>query len=173
MKPDDVMITSFFASGAFHPDTKFWRSERRNSKGYSAYWHVACPVCAQLGESLTGDLQLGQRPCGCSKQRQQEAYINWVVDVGDTVAIKFGIARDSKQRIKSQDRQSIYEVRQHQVYTFPDVASCKKAEQECKQTLYCGVIPKEEMSDGYTETTYVYNLDKIIQIYKKHGGVKL
>lgn len=129
--------------------------------------------CHEHGESLTGDLQLGQLPCACSKQRQQEAYINLVVDVDITVSVKFGIARDSKQRIKSQDRQSTYEVCQHAVYTFPSVAACKAAERECKKVLDCGIIPKQDMPDGYTETTYVYNLDKIIQIYKKHGGVKL
>lgn len=173
MKPDTIMIASFFASGNFHPDTKFWRSERKNSKGCSAYWCVNCPECGQLGESLTGDLQLGQLPCACSKQRQQEAYINLVVDVDNTVAVKFGIARDSKQRIKSQYRQSTYEVCQHAVYTFPSVAACKAAERECKKELDCGVILKRDMPDGYTETTHVYNLDKIIQIYKNHGGVKL
>ena len=29
------------------------------------------------------------------------------------------------------------------------------------------------MPDGWTETTYPYNIDKIIEIYEKHGGVRI
>jgi hypothetical protein len=28
------------------------------------------------------------------------------------------------------------------------------------------------MPDGYTETTWVYNLDKIVEIYERNGGLK-
>jgi hypothetical protein len=172
IKPDDIMIDSFFASKAFHPDTKFWRSERLRSSGWAAYWHMYCPMCGEVGESLSGDLQKGHRPCACSKQRQQECYINWVVDEhNNAVAIKFGIARDSKQRIKNQNRQSVYEVRQHQVYVFSTTAACKAAERECKKSLVCGVLLRRDMPDGYTETTHSNNLTKVIDIYKKHGGV--
>ena len=43
--PNEVMVSSFFASGAFHPDTKFWRSERKASSGGRVYWHMFCPIC--------------------------------------------------------------------------------------------------------------------------------
>ena len=172
IKPDDVMTASFLASKAFHPDTKFWRSERLTSQGWAAYWYVYCPECGEQGESTSGSLQLGQRPCACNMHRQQEAYINWVVDGRENaVAIKFGIARDSKQRIKSQDRQSLYEVRQYQVYSFPSVADRKQAERECKKELETGVVLKRDMPDGWTETTWSYNIGKVVDIYKRNGGV--
>ena len=171
-KPDDVMITSFHKSKAFHPDTKFWRSERKNSYGRRVYWHLSCPECGDVGEGESGSLQKGQRPCACSQQRQQECYINWVVDEhNNAVGIKFGIARDSKQRVKQQNSKSAYEVRQHQVYTFPSVASCKKAERECKKELECGIVLKRDMPDGWTETTSVLNLSRVVAIYKRNGGV--
>lgn len=171
-KPDGVMINSFFASGAFHPDTKFWRSERKSKSGSKPYWHVSCSECGEVGESFSQNLQQGQRPCACSKHRQQECYINWLIDDhNNTVAIKFGIARDSKQRIKKQSRLSTYALKQHSIYTFPDVASCKKAEKECRQEFECGVVLKRDFPDGYTETTWVYNLEKIIEIYERNGGV--
>lgn len=44
-KPDEEMIASFFASGAFHPDTKFWRSDRVSSKGWKCFWYVECQEC--------------------------------------------------------------------------------------------------------------------------------
>jgi len=169
-KLDSVMIKSFLASEAFHPDTKFWRSERETTQGKKNYWYVSCPECGETGESMSSHLQKGQRPCVCSKHRQQEGYINFVVDNDYIVAIKFGIARDSKQRIKNQNRQCVYEIHNYQVYTFPSVAGCKKAERECLQELECGVVLKRDMPDGYTETTWYYNLEKIIQIYERNGG---
>lgn len=171
-KPDDVMVASFHKSKAFHPDTKFWRSDRKDSRGAVAYWHVCCPECGEIGESLSGDLQQGKRPCACNNQRQQECYINWLIDENDTaVAIKFGIANNSKQRIKSQDRQSAYEVRQYQVYSFPSVQACKKAERECKKELETGVVLKRDMPDGYSETTWAFNIGKVKDIYERNGGV--
>lgn len=172
-KPDEVMIKSFFDTGCFHFDTKFWRSDRLNSSGHKAYWYMSCPVCEEIGESFSGDLQKGKRPCACNMHRQQECYINWLIDDHNmTVAIKFGIANSSKQRIKRQARFSAYNIKQHSVYTFPSVEQCKQAERECRQELECGVVLKRDMEDGYTETTWVYNLDKIVEIYERNGGVK-
>lgn len=171
-KPDSVMIQSFFDSGNFHPETEFWRSDRLSKRGYKAYWYISCPECGEIGESTSSDLRKGCRPCACSAHRQQQAYINWLMDGDHTpVAIKFGIANNSKRRIKNQDRQSTYTLKQHSVYIFSSVYSCKKAEGDCKKELECGVVLKRDMLDGYTETTYVYNLEKIIEIYERNGGV--
>lgn len=173
IKPDDVMIKSFFDSGGFHPDTKFWRSERVRSDGAKAHWFILCPECKEFGESTSGSLQSGARPCLCSQNRQKEAYINWLVDpyTSVIVAVKFGISRDSKQRTRKQNYRSNYEIKQHLVYTFPNVYSCKKSERECLQELECGVVLKRDMRDGYTETTWPSNLEKIIEIYQRNGGI--
>lgn len=169
-KPDDMMIQSFFASGAFHPDTKFWRSDRLRGHRRD-FWFISCPECGEQGEAQSTQLQRGGRPCACSAQRQQECYINWIVDdYNNAVALKFGIANNTVKRVKQQDSKSIYEIRNYLTYTFPDVQSCKTAERECLQTLECGVISKEEMLDGYTETTSVLNLGRIKGIYEKYGG---
>lgn len=173
IKSDEIMINSFLASGNFHPDTKFWRSERKTKQDTKVFWNISCPECGEVGESSSNNLQKGKRPCACSPQRQRECYINLVVDGGNIVAVKFGIARDSAVRVASQDRKSLFSIKSHLVYKFPDVTSCKTAERECKKLLVCGVIRKDEMRDGYTETTYVYNLDKIKQIYERHGGIEV
>lgn len=172
-KPDPVVIAAFFASGAFHPETKFWRSEKTTKYNRRSYWYMLCPECGEVGESTSGSLQLGQRPCACSKHRQKEGYINWVLDGQNmTIAIKFGIANNSKRRVKQQDSKSTYNLVQYCVYTFPSVQSCKRAEKECKQELKCGVVLKSDMLDGWSETTWAYNLDKIIEIYERNGGVE-
>lgn len=169
--PDDEMVSKFMTTRAFSEGTSFNKIGMREDG--KSEWEVFCPDCKESGISTLDNLQQGKRPCACTSMRQKECYINYVMDGDNVVALKFGIAINSSFRVDSQNRSSVFEVVNKFVYTFPDTKSCKAAEKECKQTLYCGVIPKEEMSDGYTETTYVYNLDKIIQIYKKHGGVKL
>lgn len=170
-KSDDIIIQSFFASGAFHPSTEFWKSERTTPTGSKCYWHSYCPECMEYGESCAGDLQKGYRACGCSKMRQKEAYINLVMDDETVIAIKFGIARNSEQRVKNQNRLTTYKLLQSSVYLFPSVESCKKAERECRQELECGVVLKRDMKDGYTETTWLSNLEKIIEIYQRNGGI--
>ena len=173
-KPDSVMVQSFFASGAFHPDTKFWRGENKGGCANAVYWSVYCPDCGEVGEASSGNLQQGKRPCACSPHRQQEAYINVLRDLNDqVVAIKFGVANNSEVRVKQQNNKCFYEVSNHSVYYFPDKKSCIMAENECIQRLACGVISKEFMPDGYTETTWAFNLDKIISIYEKHGGKRI
>ena len=173
IKPDEVMIKSFLASGAFHLDTKFWRSERKNNKGYTdSYWYVSCQDCGQVGESRSNNLQLGKLPCDCSPMRQQECYINCLMDDNNmAVAIKFGITNNSKRRIKEQSSTCAYTLKQHAVYTFPSVQQCKQAERECKKELETGVVLKRDMPDGWTETTWSYNIGKVIDIYKRNGGV--
>lgn len=166
-------IDSFFASGAFHPETKFWRSERKTKSGFRGYWFVFCPECGETNESLGGNLRAGQRPCGCNIHQQRECYVNWLIDNNNmAVAIKFGIARDSKQRVKRQNSKTTYNVLNFCIYSFPTVQQCKQAERECLQELECGVVSKCDMKDGYTETTHIENLFKIIEIYERNGGVK-
>ena len=169
IKEDELMIESFFASGCFHPSTIFKRSDKRSGCG-RRYWHVDCPECGQRGESQGTNLQQGYRPCACSPMRQQQAYINWVIDEEEKVAIKFGISVNSKRRLSRQNSKSLYKIEICSVYQFPNVASCKSAERECKQALETGVILKRDMPDGWTETTWPYNLEKVIAIYQKYGG---
>ena len=171
-KPDEMMIQSFMDSGYFASGSKFWRSDRETKRGRKVYWFVSCGECGLIGESPSNNLRRGCRPCACSNQRQQEAYINLLTDSNGVVAIKFGITRDSRRRIKQQDSASAYTIKQHSVYRFPSVEQCKKAERECKKELECGVVLKRDMPSGYTETTWVYNLEKIEEIYKRNGGVK-
>lgn len=172
-KSDEIMVNSFLISGSFHPDTKFWRSEKLNSRGHRVYWFMSCPECGEVGESLSGDLQKGQRSCACSKQRQQEAYINFITDNEVPICIKFGVAVNSSRRVLQQNSKTHLDIKQFAVYKFKDVYSCKLAEKECKDKLDTAVISKGDMPDGWTETTWVYNLDRVVEIYERNGGVKI
>lgn len=168
--PADQMIASFMASGAYAEGSKFWKSERKTSEGYTDYWKRWCPDCNEVSETLTKDLKLGCKSCACNSQRQQQAYINLVKDNDCVIAIKFGIANNYSIRVKTQNSRSIYEIINHSVYEFPTVNDCKLAEKECLRLLQCGVVPKSEMVDGYTETTYPTNIEEVISIYRNFNG---
>ena len=250
-KPDQEMIDSFFASGAFKEGTKFSRSNKEDCRGKCVYWNYTCPVCSNdeyvkeglcsgVFESQSGDLQKGKLSCRCgqyqrtkeqreyqinkrikeenlsyvflgwikdyknknskftynckkhgeqktsignflyssvgcpqcSGKNQQECYINGAYDNNTLVALKFGIANNSEQRIKSQNSKCIFSVNQLKVFSFPSVDLCKAAEAACKEKLQCGILSKQEMPDGFSETTSPLNMDKVIDIYKRFGGVE-
>lgn len=171
-KRDSVMIESFISSGGFAAETKFQRISRSTKDGRNKYWLVVCPECGESGESTSSCLQRGSRPCSCTKNRQKEAYLNFI-NCTYNILIKFGVANSHLRRIKDQQRSCIYPIESYGAWRFPTKSLCFAAERECKQTLECGVLTKEEMPDGYTETTWVYNLEKIISIYEKHGGVRV
>jgi len=173
LKSDKVMIESFTRTGAYDEGTVFWRSDRVASNGVKAYWYVSCPICSQIGEARSGHLQLGAVVCGCSVSAQKQAYINLLILDGTPFAIKFGIAKDAKRRLKAQNEKSIYDIVNNSIYIFPSVKQCKRAERECKEEFECGVVLKRDMGDGYTETTWLYNLEKIKEIYEKNGGVPI
>lgn len=171
-KDNSAMIKMFMDTGCYAEGTRFTRSERVDSQGYKRYWHMDCPDCGESGEGHLVGLYKGTRSCACSGNRQQETYINLLMDKEDVVAIKFGIANLSSERIKRQNQLSIYKVINYGVWTYPTVKDCRDAERYCLNNLTTKVISKEEMPDGYTETTFPSNLDLVIAIFEEHGGVR-
>lgn len=172
-KADCEMIDKFMATNCFHPDTVFSRSDKRNYNNLNIYWDVYCPVCDSYSISTYTNLGQGKKPCFCNKQFiQDKAYINLLYESDYIVAIKFGVTSGITQRVYNQDYKASYKVVNHLVYKFESHHQARAAEKECKQTLQCGIVLKRDMPDGYTETTWVYNLDKIIEIYERNGGVE-
>lgn len=170
-KSDEEMIASFFASGSFHPDTKFKRSERRSKQGWRVYWIMECPLCNSTGEATSLSFQRGSMSCDCGRSNQKQAYINLISNSENyQIALKFGIAVLTRVRVSRQNKLSPYKVINYLVYEFTNSEDCKKAEKDCLKELECGLLSKEEMPDGHTETTDVLNLDKIIEIYERNGG---
>ena len=172
-KPDEVMIESFMKTGVFHEETKFWRSDRINSSGYKSYWNLFCPVCLEEAEAYTGSLQNGCVPCACKSTKQTRAYITGIYDSSTIIAVKFGVARSPERRLKEQSLHTIYDLKPLGTWEFPKESACLVAERECKTRLPCAILPREEIRDGYTETSYVSSIDAIISIYEEFGGVRV
>jgi hypothetical protein len=171
-KDDSVMIKMFMDTGCYADGTVFTRSERVDKHGHKKYWYMDCPDCGESGEGHLVGLYKGARSCACSGNRQQETYINLLMDKEDVIAIKFGIANLSTERIKRQNQLSIYDVVNYGVWTYPTVKDCRDAERYCLNNLTTKVITKEEMPDGYTETTFPSNLEPVIHIFEEYGGVR-
>lgn len=171
-KDDSYMINTFMNTGAYHPDTVFTRSPRKDSYGWLKYWYMYCPDCNSTGEGHVVGIYQGARSCECSNKRQTQAYINLIKDKGEIIAIKFGIAIYSDHRIKTQQTYCIYDMENYGVWKFQSVIDCKAAERTCSTTIPRGVLSKEEMKDGHTETTYPTNIEKVIEIYESYGGIR-
>jgi hypothetical protein len=173
VKPDEHYITKFTELGDYCDGTKFTKSTRVNSVGSLVYWHVYCPVCKDTFEATASNLYRGTLPCHCSKHNQRFAYINTALDGAEIVALKFGISATPDSRKKKQDRDSIYSIEPYGLWEFSTRHDCRKAELVCKKLLQTGVLTREEMKDGWTETTYPSNIDDIIKIYENHGAVRI
>ncbi len=167
-----VTAEAFFATGKYHPDTVFKRLGSRPN-GLAIYWSVECPVCNIYGEAQASALKRGVYCCGCTNSgNQNQAYINIVYDNDLPIAIKFGITYDLSRRVKEQKYSSIYRIENIHMFYFDDRNQCRAAEKYCKNTLVCGIIPKEFMKSGFSETTSISNLNIVRQIFLQYGGVE-
>lgn len=88
---DETHIKEFMSTGKFLEGTKFWRSNKKSSKGHQPYWNYSCPdcssdahvkagVCSGVFEANMGKLKLGQLSCRCTDkylwtQKQREYQI--------------------------------------------------------------------------------------------------
>lgn len=146
-----------------------WNSEKF---GNSAKFIYLCPLHGE--QSIIPNSFLNGHGCPqCAGRNQQECYINIVYDQITPIALKFGIANNSEVRLRQQNKKNLFRMKQVQVYHFNSVDKCKASEQACLRELECGILTARELKDGWTETTSIQNLDKIIEIYERFGGVRV
>lgn len=143
-----------------------------NKPGRFCKFEYRCPIHGLQEMSVNNYLQ-GQGCPECVGQDQRQCYINQVLDQGSAIAIKFGVTRNSRSRIERQNARNLFQMARIGVWRFPSAKSCKDAEKQCKKELECRILTKRELEDGYTETTYIKNLDRVIEIYENHGGKRI
>lgn len=136
---------------------------------------VMCDLHGETSSRLYNNLKNASNPCPvCAIGGSQiYAYVNTILQESLPIAIKFGITGNFNHRLRTQNYANLLEMESLVVFQFPSREDSFAAELECKKTLFCGVVDKNLMIDGHTETTYIHNLDKITDVYKKHGGVKV
>lgn len=170
-KPDDQMISSFFASGGFADKTVFVRSDKQDSRGRRPYWYCSCPECGETYTAHFNELQRGRKKCSCKEWKPRFLYVNVVEDGTLPIAIKFGITNNLERRNREQNTHSPYDIKNLFVFEFTDHTACRETEKQIKSSLTCGVIPRYSMKDGWTETTSILNLDWIKSFCEKQGAV--
>ena len=114
----------------------------------------------------------GQGCPTCYGGNQRQAYINLILDNDNCIGVKFGVANNFNTRVLSQNNRSKFKVVNLAVWVFSDSESCLKAEHDVK-LITSPSISRDEMPDGHTETAKPSDIDMIIKIYEKLGGVKL
>lgn len=172
-KEDEVVIRSFMDTGHYPEGTTFVKITRKAKNTRNNYWMVNCPVCNRTAECQQGHLLRGTTSCDCSVLNKKESYINIIKDGDNVLAIKFGISKNSQKRLASHKYNTVYDVDMFCVFKYEDSSSCKAAEQECKDSLVCGVISRDLFKAGWTETTYPYNLDRVIATFERYGGIRV
>lgn len=173
MKSDEIMISSFFASGSFVEGTLFRRSGTANARGHKVYWECFCPACNESYTSHFDELKKGRKQCSCKGWKPSFLYINLLEDGDLPVALKFGITNNIERRNKEQSTFSQYTIRNLCLFEFENSIDCKEAEKHMKKSLSCGVVPRYLMEDGWTETTELLNFDFITNACEDFGGVRL
>lgn len=158
-------------TGCFHPDTEFFDTDKRTSAG-KRYVEIYCPECDTRAKGMQETIISGSRPCDCGGNRQKEAYIIIAEDLhSSSVFIKFGIANNSVRRLWDHKvRNRNFNFTLYGVWEFAKKEHCYKAESMCKSFLDCSILSPEYMPSGWTETTWFYNLEKVIKIYEDSGG---
>lgn len=174
-KETDEFINRFKESRKFHKDTifNFIGHSRRDAKNYR-FWEVICGRCYETYQAKTYSLDQGQMLCCCSlHENQRFCYINIVYKYSYPVALKFGISVNPVLRVKGVNSKTNFNVRLDKVFQFERPILAKRAEESCKTLLKPIKLTKEELPDGWSETTSLENYDKIIEIFKSFGGYEV
>ena len=167
-KPDSYFIDKFYETGQYSGVLNFKKVYIDNEADYSRHvWSYTCSDCGVDTLSHAHVLLVGGKSCDCSSRTQKQAYIKLLKDNDLTIAIKFGIANKASQR---KIRKCIYDIENHSFWEFENRVDCIKAESLCKSELVCEVLSKNEVPDGYTETTSPLNIERVVEIFKSFGG---
>lgn len=131
-----------------------------------------CPLHG-VQESNINAMEKGSGCPICAGHNYSEFYVNVVYDEDTPVGIKFGISVSSTRRLKNQNRKNLFLMKNSHTFKFSDPKSCRKAERDCLINLSCGIFSPRELKDGWTETTSLLNLEAVLSIATKNGGVQI
>lgn len=140
--------------------------------GNCAKLNYSCPEHG-IKQIRARDFIQGQGCAECSGYNQKEAYVNIVYDGDNPVCLKFGVTNKTERRLKQQNMTNVFLMKNILVYEFEEMKNSRLAEKFCLSELDCAVVSKSELKDGWTETTSLTNLDKIVEIYQRFGGIKI
>lgn len=104
-----------------------------------------CPSCNKVGFS-------GDKPA-----------IFYILSINPDV-IKFGITSDINRRLSQLKRKSVFDIKVLHQLNFKFGINARALESEVKSLFETSVMSKQELPDGYTETTYSRNYQSILDL---------
>lgn len=172
-REDGFYIAEFLKTGMYSKETIFSRVKRKVGSRESLQWLVNCETCGDSYYSTQRQIKAGRRSCSCNPILPTGAYILLICESGLPIGIKFGISKDFKTRVSQIQSKTSYDISVIGYWTFESPADCRAAESKCKRQFITGVIDKISFEEGWTETTFCYNLDDVVGIYEEYGGRKV
>lgn len=172
VKPFQEHIDKLIATGIYDVTKDYSRSDKRDSKGHKPFWNVYCNSCKSFREILLSNLKAGKYSCDCVGIKCRYNYIMSVKDGGELIGLKFGISKDPIRRLSDLKSNNTFDIEILFIYEYETEQLCRTAEQVCKKSFDCGIFSRLDFKDGNSETTYVKNLDKMIEIFENYGGIK-
>ena len=176
-KNDPIHIKEFWGAGVYPEGTEFSRSRLRDQSLNSTYWDIFCPSCSEVRVAQASAIKSGRAFCQTchGRQRPQAAvysYINVFEPEDALPVLKYGVSYDPRVRLKDLRRYMAGKSTMYNLlcFEFTSAEECLAAENECKMVLASGVITKNQLANGHTETTKLMNLVQIIEIFQSHGG---
>lgn len=139
-------------------------------KSNKSYFEFSCKEHGINKMPITNFTHGEQGCAACKGKNQKYAYIHLIKDEDMVVGLKFGITKNPNIRARQQNRLAKYKIEKFKLYEFDTVSACREAEKEIKETLPCGLFSAQDIPDGWTETTYTYNLEKVMNIFVNKGG---
>jgi hypothetical protein len=127
---------------------------------------IICPIHQEFKQNAASHLAgCGCPDCGLTGFQPQNPATFYIFKVTDNV-IKFGITNNLNRRFKEVRSKSCYDVEILYQFNFDVGYIARDIERVIlsdKSISKC-VVSKADLPSGYTETTYIYNLSKILQI---------
>lgn len=135
---------------------------------------IICPVHGVFLQKPSGHLLGGGCPaCASYGYKKNKTGYFYILKITDDV-IKFGITNKVKTRLYHINFLSSFDVKIIRVFKFLDGGIPQLIEKTIKERpdIVTSVVSKADLPSGYTETTYLCNLPKIIEIVEKYMPVE-
>ena len=144
-----------------------------------------CIIDPESGDEFWQTPSIHLRGCGNPRKahrNQKIAYISGICNAGEYIGLKYGIETILGRREYEQNLKCYYDIKRISSFKFENPDDCIAAETECKKLFQTenikihntkGIIERELMEDGWSETTSIHNLEMIKEIYFKYGATEI
>jgi hypothetical protein len=125
---------------------------------------IGCPDHGTFWQSPANHLRDNGCPnCTVFGYRMSNSGWLYLQSVGSEF-LKVGITNHAPdRRLKEIQRNSSFDHKLIKYWYFEDGRLPMRIETEVKRLFECGVVPKEDMEDGHSETMFIYELPKVIK----------